>query len=110
VVNQSPYELLRSLENELNGILSGQSVYDLPPVQQKMIARIRREVNEARLDVRDYQSSETKPAQAKFAKQATKRLRSIGSILLAASTYNIFSAIDVALISAKVEQIIAIIE
>ena len=68
---------------------------------------MRRETNEVRLDLRDYESSETKPAQDKFAKEASKKLKNIGSILLTASTYNIFSAIDVALISAKIEQIIA---
>lgn len=60
---------------------------------------------EARLDVRDYELSETRDEQLKNAATAQKRLVKVRKDILAASEYNIFSAVDVAQFTGDIDHI-----
>lgn len=60
---------------------------------------------EARLDVRDYELSETRKEQLKNAAAAKKRLEKVRKDILAASEYNIFSAVDVAQFTGDIDHI-----
>ena len=102
----SPFVLVTRLVTHLTGIVSKLDVYDLPPKEAKLIAALRREMTDARLDTRDYELSETRELQLKNAKAAKKRLDQVRRHILAVSEYNVFSAIDVAHLSAQIEQII----
>lgn len=97
---------MKSLETQLGGILSAIDVYDLPAQEAKIISMLKREMVDARLDARDYELSETRDEQLKNAKVAKKRLDHIRKNILAASEYNVFSPVDVAQLSAQIEQII----
>lgn len=105
--NQSPFLLIKQLENQLNSALSAIDLYELPAKEAKLITTLKREIVDARLDVRDYELSETRQIQLKNAREATKRLEQIRKNILAASEFNVFSAIDVAQLTAHIEQIIA---
>lgn len=103
--NQSPFLLMKSLETQLSGVLSALDVHSLPAGERKVISLLRREIPDARLDIRDYELSETRDEQLQNMRQAHERLETIRRNILAASEYNIFSAIDVAQLTAQLEQI-----
>lgn len=106
VENDSPFLAMKSLETQLSGVLSGFDILELPKAEQKIIAMLRRDATDARLDLRDYELSETRDEQLGKAQEAKKRLERIRKGILAASEYNVFSAPEVAQLSAKLEQII----
>lgn len=108
--NASPYLLTKQLETHLSGALSGIDVYALELAPRKVVTDLRRRITDARLDTRDYELSETREEQLKHARAAKKRLGVVRKDILAASEYNMFSAIDVALITGTIDQIIERIE
>jgi hypothetical protein len=110
VENQSPFLLTKQLETQLNSTLSQIDVYDLPAKEAKLINTLKRDIVDARLDTRDYELSETREEQLKNAKVAKKRLEHIRKNILAASEYNVFGPVDVAQLSAQIEQIIDYIQ
>lgn len=104
-MNKSPFLQIKSLETEVVGKLRGLDVASLDKVEQKLIEQLRRDVTDARLDIRDYELSETRAEQLKKAKAGKLQIDKIRKGILAASEYNVFSAIDVAELTAKLEQI-----
>lgn len=73
--------------------------------QQKIVAAIKRELVDCRLDIRDYELSETRAEQLNNAKNAQKRLDDLRKYILSASEYDIFGAVDVAQLTAQLDQI-----
>jgi hypothetical protein len=67
---------------------------------------LKNDLIDARLDIRDYELSETREDQLRRARDANKRLERIRKSILAASEYNVFNAVDVAQLTAQLEQII----
>jgi len=108
--NTSPFLLTKRLETHLREALSGIDVYGLEPAPRKVVTDLRRRIVDARLDTRDYELSETREEQLKYARAAKKRLSGVRKDILAASEYNMFSAIDVALITGTIDQIVERIE
>ncbi|HET8709292.1 MAG TPA: hypothetical protein VFL85_03345, partial [Candidatus Saccharimonadales bacterium] len=84
-------------------------VYSLPEGERKTVTGLRQELVDARLDIRDYELSETREAQLQCAKVAKSRLKKIQKDILAASEYNVFGAADVAQLTAQLEHISEII-
>jgi Na+-translocating ferredoxin:NAD+ oxidoreductase RnfC subunit len=105
----SPFVLTKSLETRLNGSLSGMDIYALDKPIQKILDSLRRELVDARLDVRDYELSETRQEQLAKALEAKRRLDHIRKLILAASEHDLFGAVDVAQLSAQIEQIIGLL-
>lgn len=103
---ESPFLLVKQLETQLNSTLTAIDIYSLPAKEARLIKVLRQEMTDVRLDTRDYELSETRNEQLKCAEAAKKRLEQVRRHLLAASEYNVFSAVDVALVSAQLEQII----
>jgi len=87
------------------GVLSKLDIYTLERAEQKVIKDLKTEVIDARLDIRDYELSETREEQLKKATASKKRLDRVRRGILAASEYNVFTAIDVAQLTAQLEQI-----
>ena len=108
--SKSPFVLTKQLETQLNSALSMIDVYDLPAKEAKLVHALKQEVLDARLDARDYELSETRAEQIKCAQVAKKRLEQVRKNILAASEYNVFGAVDVAQLSAQIEQIIDYIQ
>lgn len=71
------------------------------------MTQIKRQAIDARLEVRDYEYAETRAEQQKSALSANKYLQKLQTNMLKASESNLFSAADVALLSAQIEQIIS---
>lgn len=98
--------LMRALEARINGVLSALDLYDLPVEERKIVKSIKSDLTDARLDIRDYEVADTLAEQTRMGKQAQKRLEKIRKEILAASEYNVFNAVDVALYTAQLEQIV----
>ena len=104
-MEQSPFLLVRQLEVRINSALSAFDRYILEAPQQKILVSIRRELVDARLDIRDYELSETRELQLKSATIAKKRLETLRKHILAASEFGTFSAADVADLTSQLEAI-----
>ncbi len=109
-MEKSPFLRIKQLEVQVNGKLSSVDLYGLERVQQKIVTAIKRELVDARLDIRDYELSETRAEQLKCAKNAHKRIDSLRAQILSASEYDLFGAVDVAQLTAQLDQIADYVE
>jgi hypothetical protein len=101
----SPFMLIKALETRLNGVLSALDFYELPAVERKIVKTLKNDLIDGRLDIRDYELSETRAEQLTKKRDARGRLEKVRKGILAASEYNVFSAVDVAQFTAQLEQI-----
>ena len=102
---ESPFRMVKGLENQIVAVLAALDIYAMPQVERRIVTELRRDIVDARLDVRDYELSETRDEQLMKAKVAAERLEQVRKHILAASEVNIFSAIDVAQLTAIIEHI-----
>jgi hypothetical protein len=101
--DRSPYQLIKSLEGDLTSVLSMVDVYALDARVVKIVTLLQKQIIDARLDVRDYELSETREEQVKSAINSQRRIEAVRKDILAASEYNIFSPVDVAQLTAQLE-------
>jgi propanediol dehydratase small subunit len=101
----SPYILIKSLEGIVTSVLSTVDIYDLDAQAVKTVTSLQKQIIETRLDVRDYELSETREEQLKYAKSSKHQLEMVRKNILAASEYNIFGPVDVAQLTAQLELI-----
>jgi hypothetical protein len=101
----SPYEQAKSLDLQINSILSAIDVDAAPAKERELIALLKRQIVDVRLDIRDFDYSETRAEQLRHGKQARNRLEQLQKTILTASEHGIFSAIDVAHVSAGAQHI-----
>lgn len=102
---QSPFLGIKRLETELQGRLAALDIVTLPVNERKLISGLKNELIDARLDIRDYELSETREEQLRKAGEARQRLERIRKMILGLSEYNVFGSVDVAQLSAELEQI-----
>jgi hypothetical protein len=96
----------RELETQVGGIISSYDIGDLPTVQKELLITIKHQLTDARLDVRDYEYAETRAEQLNHAKEAKERLEGLQENILKASESDLFGAIDVAQLSARIQHVI----
>ena len=97
--------LASKLNAQINTMVSSMDVFSLERALQKIVTSLRNNMAEARLDVRDFELSETRDEQLAHARQAKKRLNHVRKDILAASEYNIFSSVDVAQFTGEIDHI-----
>lgn len=102
----NPLRLLKDSESIILSELSAVDTYEISLVEQRLIGRIKAELSEAKLYIRDLETSNTLESQQKIAKKLHIIIRQIEKNILKLSEYNIFSAVDIAQISAHLYQII----
>jgi hypothetical protein len=102
-VNQSPFLAIKQLETQLKTVLRGIDPTDLDETERKAAANIKRLVIDVRLDIQDYELSETREEQLKKAAAARKGLAKLQANVLLAET--VFGPADVAQLSALLGQI-----
>lgn len=95
------------MERELNGILSALDIDIIGRETTKIITAIRRLAGDARLDVRDAEMADTRAEMEKNILAAEKRLDDLRIQIVKASEHGIFGAIDVAQLSAELDEIVA---
>lgn len=101
--NTSPYVAAQRLDTQLKTIVRGVDLELLEPEAQRAVKNIRRLVTDAKLDIRDYELSETREEQLKNARLTKRQLEKLQANILLAG--NVFGAADVAQLSAQLEQI-----
>jgi hypothetical protein len=102
----SPFDQIKGLETQIRAVISRLDLAELPKEERTAVTKLRNDLVDARLDIRDYEFSETRAEQVKLAKQAVKSMESIRTGILAVSEYNVLNAVDVAQFTAQLEQII----
>lgn len=101
--NQSPFLAMRRVEEQVKTLLRDVDVDTLNIDEKKLTSGLKRLLVDVRLDIRDYELSETRPEQIKCAVIAKKRLAKLEKTILAAGT--LFGVADVAHLSAQTGQI-----
>lgn len=101
--NQSPFLAMQRAETQLKSLLRVVDTDLLTPDEKKAVASLRRLSADARLDIRDYELSETRAEQIKKAAEAKGRLKKLQGNLLAAG--NVFGPADIAQLDAQLAQI-----
>lgn len=102
----STYILVKRLDGEITRILaSARAAGLLDGKVQQETKLLKRNLSDARLDIRDFELAETKAEQQQLGSDASKRLTSVEQGILAASQQDIFSALEVAKLSAQIAQL-----
>lgn len=110
MVNNSPYLLTQKLAVQIGSMVSSIDVYELDIAPRKAMTDLRDRIADARLDVRDYELSETRDEQLKCAQASKKRLARARKDILAASEYGLFAPADVAQLTSNIDHIIERLE
>jgi hypothetical protein len=110
LVDVSPFGRIKSLHTQLRAVLTKLDLAQVSREERAAVTALKNDLTDARLDIRDYEFSETRAEQLKLAKQARESLGRIRAGILVASEYNIFNAVDVAQFTAQLEQIVESIE
>lgn len=98
--------LMTRLMHEVNAKLAALDIDELDQAERTDVAQTRQLLADSRLDIRDYELSETREEQLGNAKEANARLEKLRGRILVASEHNMFSAIDVAELSARLDEIV----
>lgn len=101
--NQSPFLAMQRAEGQIKALLRNIDVDLLNPSEKKAVASLRRLAVDTRLDIRDYELSETREEQLKYAAASKKRLARLEKAILEVGTN--FGPADVAQLSAQLELI-----
>lgn len=101
--NTSPFLAMQRAEGHIKALLRSIDSEQFNPTEKKVIAGLRRLAVDARLDIRDYELSETREDQLRCAATAKKRLAKLREAILVVGS--LFSPVDVAQLTAQLEQI-----
>lgn len=87
-------------------VLTRIDLFDIEAPAVRITQSLKKRLIEARLDIRDYELSETREEQLNDASSGKRKLEELRKDILAASEYNIFSPVDVAQLTAQLELIV----
>lgn len=106
----SPYLLTKQITVSLTSLLSALDDSALEREARVAVASLKRLAVDVRLNVRDYELSESRQEQQVNRGIAVRDLETLREGVLAASEYNIFSAVDVAQLTAHLDSVIESLE
>lgn len=105
--NQAPSVAVKELEAQIRRILRP---LDLPTLSSKpraALVDLNQVLSDARIYCTDYELSESREEQLDNARAARRYLNDARKDILTASEHNVFNAVDVAHMTARIDQIIA---
>ena len=105
MAEQTPYQLAVELQRTVKVLIAGLSADDMPHVEKTLLKQLKSNLADMRLDIRDYDLAETRAEQMSFILAAQSRVSDIREQVVVLSTYNVFSGVDVAHVTAKLEYI-----
>lgn len=85
-------------------ILNTTDMDSLDRTQLKLVGTIKRLLADTRLDIRDFEMSDSRAEMRQNGQEAIKRLEQVRASILLASEHDIFSSIDVSEISAEFDR------
>jgi hypothetical protein len=103
----SPSRRVKQLDTQINTILRRFDLRKLTAKERDVLAKLQQNLNDSRIHTTDYELSETRDEQQDNANRAKKWLEQARTNILAASEFNVFGTIDVAHLSAIIDQIIS---
>lgn len=101
--NTSPFLAMQQVERLLKALLRTVDTDLLSTDERRVVSSMRQLTIDARLDIRDYELSETRDEQLKMMHTAKRRVAKLEASIVAASS--VFGPADVAQLSAQLEQI-----
>jgi len=104
--DQSLSKMVKKLEGQVRQILRKLNMHELSIKEKKFVSDLQQNLDDTRIYIADYESSEDQQERLANARLAKKWLVSAQKNILSASEYNIFGAIDVAHLGAQIDQII----
>lgn len=106
---QSPFLLTKRLSADVLHLLTQIDVSRMDIPDQQKIEKLRNALIDVRLEIQDYELAETRENQIRNAKKSKQYLLIIKNTITD-SELNVFGAVDVAHLTAQVEQITASLE
>jgi hypothetical protein len=103
----SPSRAVKGLDSQVRVILRKTDLNRISAKERGILSKIQQNLNDARIYSGDYELSETREEQLANAKTAKKWLEQSRKNILIASESNFFSAIEVAHLTAQIDQIIS---
>jgi hypothetical protein len=100
VEDRSLLSRFTTVAGRIGTILSQRDVDYMDRTELKLAGTIKRLLADTRLDIRDWEMSDSREEMQKNAREALQRLEQVRETILLASERNIFSAVDIAEISA----------
>lgn len=104
-MDETPLGLIRSFEQYLSTILAAIDIDDQPLAIRSAILLMKRQVVDARLDIRDYEYADTRAEQERHARTAKKQLAQLEENIVSSTQLSIFSSVDIAQLSAQIQLI-----
>jgi hypothetical protein len=101
----TPLQQLQQIEAFVRGLLIAIVDDDLPAAGRRAVREIRQTMAQARKALRDYEREEDARVQARLLPETFMGLEQVRRNILDASQYDVFSAIDIAHLSAKIDQL-----
>jgi hypothetical protein len=109
-VAQSLFQQARELETQVNNILSTFDVAELSMNEKQLVNTIKHQLIDGRLDTREYEYAQTRVEQLHAVHEGARDYEQLRHNIVKASEHNLFGAVDVAQISARIEHIISQME
>lgn len=100
--DKSPFLLVKRLQSDVLRLLS--QVEPSSGAEQRKIEQLQNNLIDVRIEIQDYELAETRGDQLRNKEDAEKYLQKIKSTITD-SSINVFGAVDVAHLTAQVEQI-----
>jgi hypothetical protein len=104
MASSSPSFLVKQVNTQVTMILRSIDWEELDEKGQKAVSELRQNLVDAKIYAQDYELSEMRDEQVGNAKKANKWLEHARQQILRASEFNIFGAIDVAHLTAQIDQ------
>ena len=104
MTQESPFLLAKRLEADVLRLVSQLDPTYLTSEQQRKAGQLRNSLIDVRLEIQDYELAETRDDQLRNAAVSKKYLQKI-RLLITDNSLDVFGAVDVAHLTAQVEQI-----
>lgn len=103
--NMSLLQQFTKVAGHAGSILNRLDTDLLGTTELKLVGTIKRLLADTRLDIRDWEMADSRSEMQKHARESLKRLEQVRQSILLASEYDVFSAIDIAELSAHFDHI-----
>lgn len=105
MASYSPGRWVKEIDGQVSRILRQVDWQQINNKAQKATDELRQNLTDARIYAQDYELSETREEQTDNAKKAKKYLEQSRQQILQASQFNVFGPIDVAHLTAQIDQL-----
>jgi peptide subunit release factor RF-3 len=104
MANESPSAVIKQVDNSITMLLRKINPDQIGEKSRDAIAKLKQALIDSRIYSRDYELSETRDEQVANAKKANKYIEQARQSILRASEFDVFGPIDVAHLSAQLDQ------